>query len=264
MSWFESQDLGNGVVVIRDPGYARPSLAYLVTGEERAALIDAGLGMGDLRAFVAGLTDLPVVVLQTHAHPDHAGGSHQFDRVLAHPRGMDKLKSGWRHMELRFEIERFLTDRVLPPGVNRDTFEIPGCATVEPLEDRGVVDLGGRQLDVFFTPGHSPDSVCFLDLERGQLFTGDSILKGRIAVEDMIRFRRSLETIKKLAELAAALYPAHGETPIEPGFVERVRHGLADALAGRHPSGFLAGFATFEFEDFGLMLPPRHRRARDL
>jgi len=264
MSWFERQDLGDGVAVIRDPGYARPSLAYLVVGEERAALIDAGLGMADLRALVSELTELPITVLQTHAHPDHAGGSHQFDRVLAHPRAVEKLKAGWRHMELRFDLEHFMKDRELPDGIDRESFEIPGCAVVEPLEDRGVVDLGGRQLDVFFTPGHSPDSVCFLDLERGQLFTGDSILKGRIAVEDIVRYRRSLETIKKLADMSSALYPAHGDTPVEPEFVDDVRRGLADALAGRHPSGFLAGFATFEFEEFGIMLPPRHRRARDL
>jgi glyoxylase-like metal-dependent hydrolase (beta-lactamase superfamily II) len=204
-----------------------------------------------------------VVVLQTHAHPDHAGGSHQFDTVMAHPRGIEKLRAGWRNTELRFDLQRYFRDRGLPAGFDLETFEIPGCVSVEPLEDRGVVDLGGRQIDVFFTPGHSPDSVCFFDLEHGLLFTGDSIVKGRMAVEDSVAYRRSIGIIERLAELSTDLYPAHGDAPVDPGFADRVRRGYADALAGRAPSGFLAGFATFEFDVFGIMLPPRHRRTRE-
>ncbi|MBR1565514.1 MAG: MBL fold metallo-hydrolase, partial [Oscillospiraceae bacterium] len=46
---------------------------YLVTGSERAALIDTGLGMsGDLDRVVRSLTDKPVICLVTHCDPDHA------------------------------------------------------------------------------------------------------------------------------------------------------------------------------------------------
>ncbi len=263
MSWFAVEELGEGVHVIRDPGYARPSLTYLVEGTERAALIDTGLGMGDIRATCETITDLPVVVLQTHAHPDHAGGSHAFDQVRAHPRGIEKLQAGWSNMELRFDLQRYFRERTLPEGISTDTFEIQGCKHVEALEHRGVVDLGERQLDVFFTPGHSPDSVSFLDLERGLLFTGDSIVKGHIAVENASAYRRSLDLLSRLANISEALYPAHGEIAISADFVGDVRRGFVDAVAGRAPTGFLAGFATYEFGDFGIMLPPRSRRLQD-
>ena len=47
---------------------------YLVTGSERAALIDTGLGMsGDLNKVVRSLTNKPVICLLTHCDPDHAG-----------------------------------------------------------------------------------------------------------------------------------------------------------------------------------------------
>ena len=248
---------------ITEPGYARPSHCYLIAGTERAALIDSGLGMLDIRATVEELTTLDVVVLQTHAHPDHAGGSHRFDRVYAHPQAVEKLRIGWSNMELRYTLETYFKDRPLAAAVDPETFTISPCAEVLELDNRGVVDLGDRQLDVFFTPGHAPDNVSFLELERGWLFTGDSILKGQIAIEDSRAYRRSLGELVKLADLAAALYPGHGESPIEPGFVRRVRQGFTDALADRTPSGFLAGFATFQFDDFGIMLPPRRRRVRE-
>lgn len=257
------RELGDSFWLITDPGYARPSHCYLIVGDERSALIDTGIGMLDIRKTAEEIAGNEIVVLQTHAHPDHAGGSHRFDSVYAHPRAIEKLTIGWTNDELRFTIERYFKDRPLPEGIAADTFTIPPCNAVFPLEHRGVVDLGQRQLDVFFTPGHSADSVCYLDLEHALLFTGDSVLKGQIAVENSAAYRRSLLELRKLASLAEKLYPAHGETPIEPELVTRVRRGFVDATTDRHPSGFLAGFPTFQFEDFGIMLPPRSRRVRE-
>ena len=225
--------LGEGFWHLIDPGYAQPSSCYLLVGNDRAALIDTGLGMHDLRQCVEQHTSLDVVVLQTHAHPDHAGASHQFDRVMAHPLAVETLQRGWTNDELRFTIERTFKGRDLPPDIVADEFEIPGCATVDAFENRGVVDLGGRQIDVFFTPGHSPDSVCLLDLEAGLLFTGDSVAKTRIAIEDSVAFRRSILDIVRLAELSAGLYPGHGEVPIPPGFARRVHQGFRDAITDR-------------------------------
>jgi glyoxylase-like metal-dependent hydrolase (beta-lactamase superfamily II) len=48
-------------------------LMYLVTGTRRAMLVDTGMGLGDLAGMVRGLTDLPLTVVNTHGHPDHAG-----------------------------------------------------------------------------------------------------------------------------------------------------------------------------------------------
>ncbi len=255
--------LADGFWVITDPGYAQPSHCYLVTGQKRAALVDTGAGLHDIRALVEELTELEVVVLQTHAHPDHAGGSHQFATIYAHPQAVGRLQRGWSNMELRFTLDRYAKDVELPAGVDAETFVIPPATTVEVLENRGVVELGGRQLDAFFTPGHSADSVCFLELEQGWLFTGDTVLRGQIAVEDSAAYRRSMIELPRLAELAKGLYPAHGDTPLESTVVVQVRRGFMDAITDRHPTGFLAGFATFQFEDFGIMLPPRRRRVRE-
>ena len=51
----------------------------LIVGTEYAAVIDCGLGFGDLPAAVRKLTDKPILLFNTHSHIDHIGGNAQFD-----------------------------------------------------------------------------------------------------------------------------------------------------------------------------------------
>ena len=46
---------------------------YLIEGNERAILIDAGTKIADLDKIVAGITSKPVTLVATHVHPDHTG-----------------------------------------------------------------------------------------------------------------------------------------------------------------------------------------------
>ena len=55
--------------------------AFLVEGEERAALIDTGCGIGHLAERVRDLTDKPLIIIITHGHFDHDGGVKQFPGV---------------------------------------------------------------------------------------------------------------------------------------------------------------------------------------
>ena len=42
--------------------------AFLIEGEEKAALVDTGCGIGDLAGEVRALTDKPLIILLTHTH----------------------------------------------------------------------------------------------------------------------------------------------------------------------------------------------------
>ena len=48
---------------------------YLVEGETKAILIDAGTKIKDLDKLVASITDKPVTLVATHVHPDHTGSA---------------------------------------------------------------------------------------------------------------------------------------------------------------------------------------------
>ena len=61
--WFDVYRLAEGTYAIYEPNQFEEAICYLVTGEERAALIDTGTGIGNLREVVEQLTDLPVIVV---------------------------------------------------------------------------------------------------------------------------------------------------------------------------------------------------------
>lgn len=89
---YEVRKIAEGVWAINefDMDYA-----YVVEGERRSLLIDAGTGTGDLRGLVESLTGLPYDVVCTHGHVDHCGGIGQFSKVYMHPADVPGLlKSG--------------------------------------------------------------------------------------------------------------------------------------------------------------------------
>ena len=79
--YFAVEDLGAGTYAIGEPHYYQANYSYLIIGEERALLFDAGSGTRDMRPVVSALTHLPVTVLPSHLHYDHLGGVPSFDRV---------------------------------------------------------------------------------------------------------------------------------------------------------------------------------------
>jgi hypothetical protein len=67
---------------------------YLVIGPEKAMLIDTGFGVGDLKGLVNEITGgMPLMVVNTHAHFDHAYGNFQFDNVYCHEYEARRLKA---------------------------------------------------------------------------------------------------------------------------------------------------------------------------
>ena len=77
---------------IREVGCAGEVNMYLVVGKKRAALIDCGYGGIDLPAMIRTVTKLPVTVICTHGHIDHAFGSWMFEDVYLHPLDMEVYK----------------------------------------------------------------------------------------------------------------------------------------------------------------------------
>ncbi len=54
----------------------------------------------------------------------------------------------------------------------------PGDSPDRDLEPGAVLGVGGHELAVLHTPGHSPGCCCFHDLDAGVLFSGDTLFCG--------------------------------------------------------------------------------------
>ena len=192
-------------------------IIYLVTGEKSAAVIDTGVGFGNLKKVIETLTDLPYIVLNTHGHMDHLGGNHEFGKAYLSEKDFDMANTE----KLRSEWKRFVEKAKKEPGFYGNDYMIkdrqPGDFQMLPLKEHQIFDLGGRSLEVLFTPGHTPGSVVFLDRKNKLLFAGDSVVSTPILIFDTYS-----STVKEFAEALRELdkedfeliFPGHYLRPI--------------------------------------------------
>ncbi|MGN1020359.1 MAG: MBL fold metallo-hydrolase [Aristaeellaceae bacterium] len=228
---------------------------YLVEGEERAALIDTGIGLGDLRAFAATLTDRPLTVLLTHNHRDHAGNAPLFPEVWLSEldQRMGPMIRPLTARESRMQYARN-TCRRHPekryPWTEADMTEYPPAQEplMRTLSDGDVIDLGGRTLRCVWTPGHTPGSMSFIDSRTGALFCGDScnqIVGLGVRPIDGMRHATVEEAYAALTRLNAmdfdhrCIYNGHGDfrapgKPLAPWVLSAVMSGMAQLLSGRY------------------------------
>ena len=147
---------------------------YLLAGSSRALLIDTGCGFCDLNAVVRKMTDLPYSVVLTHGHLDHAGGMVQFPEIFLNRRDLLMAES-ITSSELSdyantlgemgsFDAYDFSAD-ALHRRERKPVFHF--------IEEGWRIDLGGRVIEAYAVPGHTPGSMAFLDRKNRILFSGD-------------------------------------------------------------------------------------------
>lgn len=159
-----------GEPLIGEPLYYQGNYSYLILGEQRAILFDAGSGLRDIVPVVRSLTSLPVTVISSHLHFDHVGAMGRFDKTAV----LDVPSLRRRARDSRLTLQRYeflgFADRLATPTFRVDEWRAPDSS----------VDLGARQMRVLATPGHTPTSVSLYDESRHELFAGDFIYPGEL------------------------------------------------------------------------------------
>ena len=138
---------------------------YLLIGKTRALLIDSGdvadPALAPLAKTVIGLlpqsgaSPLPLLVVHTHRHLDHRAGDAQFHSLA----GVQVVGYDLASVQQFYHFSNW------PNGLAQ-------------------IDLGGRTVDVFPTPGHNATHVAFYDRNTALLFSGDFLLPGRLLIDD--------------------------------------------------------------------------------
>jgi glyoxylase-like metal-dependent hydrolase (beta-lactamase superfamily II) len=177
-----SHELVPGIRVIRD---FQNDKMYLITGSQRALLIDAGMGGGDLHGYVKSfIGDLPLDVLITHGHPDHIATLGQFQAECNVYMHRDDLPLAQQFVErMHFEMD---------------------LDNIAHVNEGFVFDLGNRQLQVYHIPGHSKGCLVLLDEENGILFAGDAIGSNQPTIVDALWMQRSADCIDEYLSVLLA------------------------------------------------------------
>lgn len=240
--WFTVHPITADVWQIDDHGIDN---FYLIKGKEKAMLIDTGTGVTNVRACVDSLTSLPILVVNTHGHPDHAGGNFQFDSVFAHPGDWDmiyQVNTPTSHTEW---VQRMLQEMLEMEPALLQTVHFDSLR-LKPITNGMIFDLGERRIEVIETPGHTPGSICLWDSSSGLLFTGDN--NNRIVwlfLEDALPVEGYLSTLEKLVlrtHRIQKILPGHGE-PLDGEFIQEQIQCAKHILRGECQGEFYHTFA---------------------
>lgn len=247
--WFTIEKIDTDTYIISEYRHWEESHAYLLNGDEYSLLIDTGLGIENIQEQVDKLTDKPVIAVATHVHWDHIGGHKYYPNFYAHAEEIN-----WLNGEFPLTMEQIkayvVEDCDLPDNYDVEQYEFFQGMPTKVLNDRDVIDIGGRQIEILHTPGHSPGHMCFYEQDRGYLFTGDLVYIGTLFAyypsTDPVAY---LDSIQKIASLPVKrVFPAHHSldvpdtilTDMEKAFLnlkaeDNLHHG-----SGTHDFGYFS------------------------
>ena len=246
------------------------SNSYLLTTPDVILLIDPG-GLPEQAEQLASVIgecrqerDRPVFVVLTHAHIDHFAGvlavpafaSPETAVFVVHERGGESLERG----DVKL-TQAELLGRALPPiKVGLHLFPrawetdagipvseaFPNGATVTTTYDksdargglpRAMLEFGaGPALEIFHTPGHSPDSICIR--MGGLFFIGDILFAANPGIAglcgwDQEALIQSLGAVLPVIEGGgiATVCPGHGRVVTAPDAARMLSAVMTDARA---------------------------------
>ena len=209
---------------------------FLLLGEEKALLIDTAYGRGEFPNLVdACIGDRELIVVNTHGHYDHTGGNPFYPRVYMH------------------ENAKAYADRAFSPldPAWVANMPYPNYEKIA-IDDGHIFDLGGRKVEVLYTPAHCDSSLSFIDHGRRLLFSGDEFDASQANLNHLGSVRAFLKNCKRLKEHEADfdfIMPNHNGSPVEKGYLDdfitcaqHIVDGCPDTVSREGLPGYMVGF----------------------
>jgi glyoxylase-like metal-dependent hydrolase (beta-lactamase superfamily II) len=238
--WFQVYKPAPNVFAIYEPHQAEETIGYLILGEKKALLFDTGMGISDLKKLIDELTNLPVVVLNSHTHDDHVGNNWQFATVYGMDTDFTRKNAQGSREDAQAEITPDQICGTLPKGFDSKTYATRPWKISAYTHDGDRFDLGGRTIEVIATPGHTPDSISLIDRARGLLFTGDTYYPAPIWLfrpeTDLDAYAKSIRRLAALAPQVKLVLGAHNIPVAQPSVLPRLVAAFDKVRAGKVPA----------------------------
>ena len=233
-SWFTVSQIDNTTFAISEYGHWEKVHSYLLIGEEKAALIDTGLGIDNIKRITDQLTNLPIIVLTTHVHWDHIGSHGEFKNIYVHKDEEDWLVNGIKKLsieQIRKDVSRDITIPT-PETFNPDTYKPFQGNPTGLLNDGDEIEIGNRKLTIYHTPGHSPGHISILDNSKGYLFTGD-LLYDETPVYAFFPTTNPVDLVQSLKKISdipnvTKIYGGHNTIGLDSKLLQEVKNAVEE------------------------------------
>ncbi|WP_105615620.1 MBL fold metallo-hydrolase [Vallitalea okinawensis] len=231
--WFRVNLVAKNIYAIDDHGH---DTIYLIVGSEKALIIDTGWGVGNLRDVISKITNLPVILVNTHGHPDHVSGDYQFDNVHICEDDIPILEGCFKEENRLWALNNPLHGPY-PKTFSTESWIQSDLGNIIPIKSGHTFDLGNKIIEVIKLAGHTPGGIALLDKDEKILFSGDSIIKGDIWMhldhsESLSTYLLCLENLLSQLSMFDIILPSHGE-PIKPDIIYELIEGIQAILGGQ-------------------------------
>ena len=198
------------------------STGYILIGDEKVCVIDTMNGLNDLYKVVRSYTDKPIMVINTHGHPDHIYGNVYFEEAYINPADIPMAEEFFKEPAFIEEFEK------------RGGVKIP---PFKEIHGGDVIDLGGKTLEVYELPGHTRGSIVLLFKEDRILFTGDAINHHLwMQIPDTTPIKDMADNIEKLLFLendADVILHGHARDYDDISLMRSLMEGAREIVAGQ-------------------------------
>jgi hydroxyacylglutathione hydrolase len=189
-------------------------------GSDRALVVDPGDEPDRILAEIDDMGAKLEAILLTHAHFDHVGAV----APVARATGVEV----WIPKAEKFVLEN-INDFIFPGFGPYETY-----TAEHTLTGGEKLNMAGLEIDVLFTPGHSPGHVSFHIPDESAIFSGDVLFQGSVGRTDLPGgdSQTLMDTLRMLADTLP------DETVVHPGHM-----GITTIGAERATNPFLGQYA---------------------
>lgn len=221
------------------------SNAGFVITRDGVVVIDA-LGSPELAreliAQIRRITRKPIrYVIVTHYHADHIYGLQVFKAagatIVAHPGGRAYLTSDTARLRLQASRQE------LSPWIDKKTRLVAADRWLDAPET--TLKLGGLDFVIRHVgPAHTPEDLAVFVPQRGVLFAGDLVFRGRIPFVGQADSRQWIASLDRLiADAPNVIVPGHGPASTEPladlkltrDYLVHLRQAMGEAARNLEP-----------------------------
>lgn len=236
-NWFTVKQVLPNVWGIAEFEHDEKVISYLFVGEKKALLFDSGMGIGNIKDEVEKLTQLPILVVNSHCHFDHIGGNNQFKKVAL----FDSLFSK--------SIAKYGSTLVY----GEKTLITKPFSYTEILRDGEVINIDPFIFYVMATPGHTPDSICLFEKTNKILLAGDTLYPGPIFLQfpesNRKKYVHSIKKIIALSDEVSYVFPGHNEFFLDKNVLRAIGKNLTSiAYTSEHKFSLNTNNLSFIFK----------------
>ncbi|MFX0027691.1 MAG: MBL fold metallo-hydrolase [Candidatus Hermodarchaeota archaeon] len=150
---------------------------------KEVAIIDPGIDSNIVKSAITKEGYKPVYLIGTHPHHDH--------------------------IQCAVDIMNYFNTPLLINGFGKGTLD-----DIYYIKENDVIEIGAERLHVIETPGHTNNDIMLIDYKNMLVFTGDTLLRGRLP-RQLSNYNMLMASIRKILNYPKIsdefkIYPGHG------------------------------------------------------